>query len=318
MLNYFLIILSVTFIEILLSIDNAAVLSMIANKAGKDAEKVVKYGILGAFLFRGISIFCIGWLLANPDFGAYGKLAGGLYLIRLGYTGLTPQIDSAEEGAENWMGRALGAMGISLFWAAVIECEYLDLVFSIDNLFACVAYTENVQGTIDLGFTIMKMSIFLTIIAVFLGIVAMRFVTTYFIELIRKFPKLEKSAFIVILLLGIKLVLSAALFFGYLHQLSFIENHNFDTGFSIIMLCIFLYPLAESHQYNQYRIGSQYVPDDIFGEFKQIFFVEYKKSFLCFHHYVGFEKDGLLVMKASADEVEGIYLDTFFPEGGYD
>jgi len=51
--------------------------------------------------------------------------------------------------------------------------ELMDMTFSIDNVFAAVAYTHN---------------IYLVYTGVFIGIVTMRIVAGYFVQLMRRFP----------------------------------------------------------------------------------------------------------------------------------
>ena len=71
---------------LLLSVDNAVVISTIANKAKpEDGNKVIKYGIVGAFLFRGLALCGVGWLMNNPEVGGLAKVLGGIYLVRMGY-----------------------------------------------------------------------------------------------------------------------------------------------------------------------------------------------------------------------------------------
>jgi len=244
MVSYIVIILMIVFLESILSVDNAAVLAVIAQKAGKDANKAVKYGIWGAFLFRGLSLFAVSWLMLNPEYGGYGKILGALYLIRLGYKGLTDEQDSTEEGDVSWIDNIFSKIGISGFWLIVLEIEIIDLVFSIDNLFACVAFTENIEGNfIWFGYTLHK-AITLTVIGVILGIICMRFVTTSFIKLMEKYPSLNKSAMIVILLLGVKLFMSGLTVFYDLGMVNkILDNHATDFVFSGIMMLIFFVPI---------------------------------------------------------------------------
>lgn len=216
-------------LESVLSIDNAAVLSLIINKLPENQRaKALTYGIWGAYLFRGLSILGVSWLLANPDYGAYLKILGGLYLLRLVYTHFTPQQDSTEEGDVSWLEKALKTLGITipLFWLVVIEVEFLDFVFSIDNILACVAMSDN---------------IYVIVSAVFLAILTMRFVIKKMSVLMERFPYLENRAYIVIGLIGFKLILSAiSLIFGWKTLEHIFENHYSDLVFSIVTMAVFL------------------------------------------------------------------------------
>jgi predicted tellurium resistance membrane protein TerC len=55
----FLIIGNLVLIESLLSVDNAAVLAtMVMDLPKEQREKALKYGIIGAYIFRGICFIC--------------------------------------------------------------------------------------------------------------------------------------------------------------------------------------------------------------------------------------------------------------------
>jgi YkoY family integral membrane protein len=258
-LQYVITVLMVVFIESLLSVDNSVIISMVANKAEpKDRNKVIRYGIIGAFVFRGLSLFMVSWIMTNPEFGGIAKLIGGLYLMKLGYEIITPKIDSIEEGEEiGWLESLLKWLKIPAFIGLVINLEILDLVMSIDNLFSAIAFTENIKGE----YNGIKISLILTILGVFLGIIVMRWVTVRVMKLIEKYPSLEKSAGIVIVLLGFKLLISSILTLLEKESLTFfksivlklseysdvirpvLENHYTDFVFSAIMMGIFAYPV---------------------------------------------------------------------------
>ncbi len=106
----------------------------------------------------------------------------------------------------------------------------MDLAFSIDNVFAAVALSDN---------------FYIIMAGVAIGILAMRFVAGWFVNLIEKHPSLEKSAFIVIFLLGLKLIVSGFVdWTGLLPSVrDVLENHAFDLSFSGIMMLIFFIPL---------------------------------------------------------------------------
>jgi predicted tellurium resistance membrane protein TerC len=102
----------------------------------------------------------------------------------------------------------------------------MDIVFSIDNIFAVVAYTPN---------------IFLICTGVFVGILAMRYVAKYFVVLMEKYPFLEKSAFLVIGILGLKLCFSVLVHF--FPNFKWIESEEFDLFISVLTLMIFFVPI---------------------------------------------------------------------------
>ena len=184
-------------IESLLSVDNAAVLATMVMDLPKDQRnRALKYGIIGAYVFRGICLIMAGFLVSIW----WLKPIGGLYLLYLVYDWWKGKQAKKKEQEEeevvdkkrNWLYRAtVGSLGN--FWATVALVELMDLAFSIDNVFAAVAYTDNIIAIW---------------IGVFIGILAMRFVAQGFVRLMEKYTFLETCAFVVIAILGLKLASS--------------------------------------------------------------------------------------------------------------
>ncbi len=224
-------------IESLLSVDNAAVLAtMVMDLETKERDKALKYGIIGAYLFRGLAMLFasvlikIWWL----------KPVGGLYLLYLVYDWWKgKQTESKEDDIidkkGNWLYRAtVGSLGN--FWATVALVEVMDMAFSIDNVFAAVAFTPN---------------IILVCIGVFIGILAMRFVAQAFVRLMEKYSFLETSAFVVIGVLGIKLASSIYEHFYPEAPVSvFLKSETADIVTSILTVTIFIVPILTSLLFN--------------------------------------------------------------------
>ena len=189
------IIFNLILIESLLSVDNAAVLATMVMDLPKDQrDKALKYGIIGAYVFRGICLLLAAWLVQIW----WLKPLGGLYLLWLAisfFKGKATEDDTSDDLIEkegNWLYKlTVGSLGS--FWATVALVELMDMAFSIDNIFAVVAFTNN---------------IYLICIGVFIGILAMRFVAQIFVKLMETYNFLETIAFIVIGILGLKLTLS--------------------------------------------------------------------------------------------------------------
>ena len=232
-----LIIFNLIIIESLLSVDNAAVLAtMVMDLPENQRKKALKYGILGAYLFRGICILFAAYLVQF----LFLKFLGGLYLLWLTFTYFrtkaTPQTDDdiLEKHTKWYYKYTVGAFGA--FWATVVAVEVMDLAFSIDNVFAVVAFTNN---------------IYLIWIGVFIGILAMRFVAQGFVKLMERFTFLETVAFLVIGVLGIKLILSfAADFYKETAFHEIINGHSSDMIFSILTVTMFFLPILTSYLFN--------------------------------------------------------------------
>ena len=73
-----LIIGNLVLIESLLSVDNAAVLAtMVMGLSPNDRKRALKYGIFGAYIFRGLCLFFASFLVKVW----WLKVVGGLYLL---------------------------------------------------------------------------------------------------------------------------------------------------------------------------------------------------------------------------------------------
>jgi YkoY family integral membrane protein len=207
-----LIFLNIMILEIVLSIDNAAVLAAMVKELPKEQQKkALTYGIAGAYVFRGFALLFASVLIKL----VWLKVAGGLYLMYLAYNALSSKV---EQGGESKM--SIKIPFLSALWSTIVAIEMMDLVFSIDNVFAAVAFTPN---------------LWLICGGVFIGILAMRFATTKFVKVLEKNPILEKVAYWVIGALGLKLVSSY-----WLHDLN---TESIDAVFSILTLLAFIVPL---------------------------------------------------------------------------
>jgi YkoY family integral membrane protein len=207
-----LIFLNIMILEIVLSIDNAAVLAAMVKELPKEQQKkALTYGIAGAYVFRGLALLFASVLIKL----VWLKVAGGLYLMYLAYNALSTNV---EQGGESKM--TIKIPFLSALWSTIVAIEMMDLVFSIDNVFAAVAFTPN---------------LWLICGGVFIGILAMRFATTKFVKVLEKNPILERVAYWVIGALGLKLVSSY-----WLHDLN---TESIDAVFSILTLLAFIIPL---------------------------------------------------------------------------
>ena len=231
-------------IESLLSVDNAAVLAtMVMDLPKEQRDRALRYGILGAYFFRGLALIFaavlikIWWL----------KPLGGLYLLYLVYDWYkskqtVSEDDDTLDKESNWIYKTfVGSFGT--FWATVVLVEVMDMAFSIDNVFAVVAFTPN---------------ILLICFGVFIGILTMRFVAQAFVKLMEKYTFLEGAAFIVIGILGLKLLLSVVEHFQPESAFShFLSSHTVDTGISIVTVLIFFVPILTSRFFGFPKVNEE-------------------------------------------------------------
>ena len=231
-----LIIFNLIILEALLSVDNAAVLAtMVKDLPGKQKQRALRYGLWGAYIFRGLCLLVATWLIKI----IWLKIVGGLYLLWLGIGHFTKRVDTVDDRVEHAAADRHHSplyrfmrdkLHIPIFWSTVIMVELVDLVFSIDNVFAAVALSDK---------------FWVIMLGVAIGILAMRLVAGYFVNLMDKYPSLSTSAYIVIGLLGLKLVLSGLVHYvePMRHWETWLDSHTMDLVFSAFMVLIFLLPL---------------------------------------------------------------------------
>jgi YkoY family integral membrane protein len=231
-----MVVLNLILIESLLSLDNATVLAIMVRPLREEQrDKALKYGIIGAYVFRGLAlvfasiIIKIWWL----------KPLGGLYLLYMVYDwwkGKQEKYEDEVHEVEKSAFHRILERYLGVFWTTVLMVELMDIAFSIDNVFAAVAFTPN---------------IILVVIGVFIGILSMRFVAQYFNKLMNQYPFLETSAFIVIFILGLKL--SFSLFEHFYPDASLTKamtSHTAETMLSLLTALIFFVPLVTSKFFN--------------------------------------------------------------------
>lgn len=230
----FLTILNIILVESLLSVDNAAVLAtLVMDLPEGQRTKALRIGLVLAYIFRGTALVLAGYLIQIE----WLKLAGGGYLlflcIKFFYDNIVKHkgvLEEAEDEVKELVPKKR-LFGLSQFWSTVIMVEAMDLVFSLDNVLAAVAYTKN---------------IYIICIGVFIGIITMRIVAGYFVKLMQRFPFLDNVAFIVIGILGIKLC----------YEFFFPANPNeahgsiMDYIFSFGTIAIFFIPILTSILFN--------------------------------------------------------------------
>ncbi len=182
-------------LEGLLSADNALVLAVLVLGLPKvQQKKALRYGILGAFVFRTIATLLAVYLIRL----GWVKLAGAAYLLYLVYRHFSVG-DTADRQVKP---KAKPAFGLSAFWATVVKVELTDIVFAIDSILVAVAMSPKTWVVISGGL---------------LGIVTMRLVIGKLLALVERYPPLVDGAFVVIGWVAIKLFVEYLHTEGYIH-----------------------------------------------------------------------------------------------------
>ncbi|WP_040208522.1 TerC family protein [Neobacillus jeddahensis] len=180
-------------LEGLLSADNALVLAvMVKHLPPKKRKKALFYGLLGAYAFRfiaiGIGVFLIKlWWV---------KVLGAGYLAWLSIKYFLDKRKGAghdEEEAEGLNQSGLLIRLFGSFWGTVVAVELMDIAFSVDSVLAAFGVSE---------------AIWVLLIGGMLGVLMMRGVAGVFLTLIDRVPELETTAYILILIISVKMFLS--------------------------------------------------------------------------------------------------------------
>jgi YkoY family integral membrane protein len=216
-------------LEGVLSIDNALVLGLLAKRLPKhQRKKALTYGLVGAFVFRFFAIATAAYLSR----WRWVKLVGGGYLAYIAIKHLffeakeehdekiiaTPEgepalvhesgepLTPAEETEELEERLPVLVPGegaaarrekvLAKFWPTVLVIELTDIAFAIDSILAAIALV---------GSNPAKMWIIIT--GGILGVILMRFAAVIFIRLLERFPNFETAAYLLVAVIGAKLLL---------------------------------------------------------------------------------------------------------------
>ncbi len=181
-------------LEGLLSADNAMVLAVLVLGLPKhEQKKALRYGIIGAFVFRVIAILLAVYLIQIT----WVMLIGAAYLLWLPYNHFTGHEDAAARRVPR---KAQPWLGLPAFWATVAKVELTDIVFAIDSILVAVAMSDKRWVIITGGI---------------LGVIAMRLVIGQLLTLVNRYPTLVDGAFVIIAWVGIKLLLEYLHLAGY-------------------------------------------------------------------------------------------------------
>lgn len=183
-------------LEGLLSADNAMVLAVLVLGLPKDQQrKALRYGIIGAFVFRTLATLLAVYLIGL----GWVKLVGAGYLMYL-----TVHHFAQHQGADarRTPPKARPVMGLSAFWATVVKVELTDIVFAVDSILVAVAMSNKTWVVLTGGI---------------LGIITMRLVIGRLLVIVERYPPLVDGAFIIIGWVAIKL------FIEYLHSSGYVE-----------------------------------------------------------------------------------------------
>ncbi len=204
--------LTLTFLEIILGIDNIVFLSIVSGKLrAEDQPKARRIGLLLAMAFRIVLLFGITWVLSLQetlfkfDLGFFSAkitgqsiiiFAGGLFLLYKSVSEIHHKMEG-EEDSES--GKASNTLT-----AAIVQIAVLNLVFSFDSILTAVGLISmkplneggfGYDGA--LGIMILAIIISITIMMIFAGPVS---------KFVNQHPTIQILGLSFLILIGVMLI----------------------------------------------------------------------------------------------------------------
>ena len=210
--------LTLTFLEIVLGIDNIIFISITAGKLPKNkVKKATNIGLFFAMIFRILLLIGVSYIIAmkEPLFtvnlswfqaGISGQslilLGGGFFLLYKS----THEIHQKVEGTPDETHTEKDLK--SSFTSVVIQIVLIDIVFSFDSVLTAVGMTNGIEG-----------ALLIMIIAVIISILIMMIFAAAVGKFVNKHPTVQMLALSFLILIGFMLVtesahLSNAVIFG--------------------------------------------------------------------------------------------------------
>ena len=188
--------LTLTFLEIVLGVDNIIFISIVASKLPENQQdKARKIGLMIALGFRIILLLSISWIigLTEPVFTLMDHpfsgrdlilLAGGFFLLAKS----TTEIHEKVEGKHH----EKSVKTKSAFWPVITQIIFIDIVFSFDSILTAVGLTRDVM---------------VMIVAVVIAMLIMMRFSGYISNIINRLPTLQILALSFLIMIGLTLIL---------------------------------------------------------------------------------------------------------------
>ena len=207
-----------TFLEIVLGIDNIIFISILANRFPEDKQrKLIQIGLFLAMMMRIAMLSGISWLIkmktalfnvnldwfsSDVSIQAIILLAGGLFLLYKSTLEIFQKVENIEENRINKNLKSIS------YARALFQIVLIDIVFSFDSILTAVGMTNGIPY-----------ALWIMIIAVIVSIIIMMSFAAPVSRYINKHPSLQILGLSFLLLIGFMLIaesahLSNTTFFG--------------------------------------------------------------------------------------------------------
>lgn len=201
--------LTLTFLEIILGIDNIIFISILASRFPEtERKKLMRVGLLLAMLMRVVLLMGINWLvqIQTPLVRFSTKwfsseitvqsiilLAGGLFLLYKSTKEIYDKVEDLENTEEQQKTSQFS------FSRALIQIVLIDIVFSFDSILTAVGMTSGIAHALPI-----------MIFAVVVAILIMMLFAAPVSSFINKHPSLQVLGLSFLLLIGFMLITDAA------------------------------------------------------------------------------------------------------------
>ncbi|CCG53761.1 Membrane protein, TerC family [Flavobacterium indicum GPTSA100-9 = DSM 17447] len=222
--NAWVALLTLTFLEIILGIDNIVFLSIVSGKLKEeDQPKARRIGLLLAMAFRIILLFGITWVMSLKDSffdfdwsfvsgGISGQslivFGGGLFLLYKSVSEIHHKLEGEEEATA---GKASNSLA-----SAVIQIALLNIVFSFDSILTAVGLVSAAPAPAGFG---PAGALEIMIAAIVISIVIMLIFAGPVSKFVNEHPTIQILGLSFLILIGVMLLaegshLASIKFFG--------------------------------------------------------------------------------------------------------
>jgi predicted tellurium resistance membrane protein TerC len=186
---------TLTFLEIVLGIDNVIFVSILAGKLPpSDQARARRTGLLAAMVMRIALLSAIAWIvrLTMPLFFVVGRpvsgrdiilIAGGLFLIGKATVEIHERIEGGESHGPERVAPSFGAV--------IAQIMVLDIVFSLDSVITAVGMADDIA---------------VMVVAVVAAVVVMMSASAPISAFVHRHPTVKVLALSFLLLIGVSLI----------------------------------------------------------------------------------------------------------------
>ncbi|NNE25279.1 MAG: TerC family protein [Saprospiraceae bacterium] len=200
--------LTLTFLEIVLGVDNIIFISIASSKIPEeDQKKATNIGLILAMVMRivlllGVSVLIAmndPWITIHNNFFHAGfsvqsliLIAGGVFLLYKSVTEIHHKLEGAEHGD-------MVKKPTSTLSKAIIEITVINIVFSFDSILTAVGMTNGLEG-----------ALFIMVVAVVISVLIMMLFAVPVGRFVNKHPSIQMLGMAFLILIGFMLIIEGA------------------------------------------------------------------------------------------------------------